>query len=218
VVVSVTDHGTGLTDEQVTRAFEPFYTTRVNGMGLGLPICQMIMDLHDGILSADRNGGQGMRFSFRLPALPGAAAAVDLGRTGRAVAAARRSRRTVVPTLHDRMALLSDLMLDLPERYNVARSSMPTREAGRVEGRDLCGDERITRHSSHASVMGRALRLASRARAARAAAQRHAAFPVAFFGAIRGKEGAIRPCADDFRHVLRTPAHRSCRGGDASRS
>jgi PAS domain S-box-containing protein len=76
VVVSVTDYGTGLTDEQVTRAFEPFYTTRVNGMGLGLPICQMIMDLHDGILAADRNGGQGMRFSFRLPALPSAAAAV----------------------------------------------------------------------------------------------------------------------------------------------
>ena len=35
VVVSVTDHGDGLTDEQVRRAFEPFFTTRVNGMGLG---------------------------------------------------------------------------------------------------------------------------------------------------------------------------------------
>jgi PAS domain S-box-containing protein len=70
VVVSVTDQGAGLTDEEVGRAFEPFFTTRPNGMGLGLPICQMIMDLHDGVLEAARNDGPGMRFSFTLPALP----------------------------------------------------------------------------------------------------------------------------------------------------
>jgi PAS domain S-box-containing protein len=74
VVVSVADQGAGLTDEEVARAFEPFFTTRVNGMGLGLPICQMIMDLHDGALGAARNDGHGMRFSFRLPALPSPAA------------------------------------------------------------------------------------------------------------------------------------------------
>ena len=70
VVVSVSDHGIGLTDEQVALAFEPFFTTRVNGMGLGLPICQMIMDLHDGSLGAHRSDGHGMRFFFKLPALP----------------------------------------------------------------------------------------------------------------------------------------------------
>ena len=68
VVVSVTDHGIGLTDEQMALAFEPFYTTKVNGMGLGLPICQMIMDLHDGSLGAERSAGHGMRFSFKLQA------------------------------------------------------------------------------------------------------------------------------------------------------
>ncbi len=77
VVVSVTDHGEGLTDEQLRRAFEPFFTTRVNGMGLGLPICQMIMDLHDGTLGASRVPGHGMTFSFTLPALPSPAAPVD---------------------------------------------------------------------------------------------------------------------------------------------
>ncbi len=77
VVVSVTDHGVGLTEEQVTRAFEPFFTTSVNGMGLGLPICQMIMDLHDGTLGADRRDGHGMRFSFKLPALPTDVATVE---------------------------------------------------------------------------------------------------------------------------------------------
>ena len=75
VVVSITDHGDGLTDEQVRRAFEPFFTTRANGMGLGLPICQMIMDLHDGTLAAYRGTGPGMTFSFTLPALPSPAAA-----------------------------------------------------------------------------------------------------------------------------------------------
>ncbi len=43
-------------------------------MGLGLPICQMIMDLHDGTLGADRPSGPGMTFSFTLPALASAAA------------------------------------------------------------------------------------------------------------------------------------------------
>ena len=84
VVVSVTDHGEGLTDEQVRRAFEPFFTTRVNGMGLGLPICEMILDLHDGTLGARRNDGYGMKFFFTLPALPSSAgdAVVVVSATG----------------------------------------------------------------------------------------------------------------------------------------
>ncbi len=79
VVVSVTDQGAGLTDEEVGKAFEPFFTTRVNGMGLGLPICQMIMHLHDGAIGAGRNG-HGMRFSFKLPALASADAGADAAR------------------------------------------------------------------------------------------------------------------------------------------
>ena len=71
VVVSVTDHGDGLTDEQVRRAFEPFFTTRVNGMGLGLPICQMIYGparRHPRRSSQRRGRNAGS--SFKLPALP----------------------------------------------------------------------------------------------------------------------------------------------------
>ena len=48
VRVSVIDHGVGLTDEQLPRMFEPFYTTKADGMGLGLAICQTIMNAHDG--------------------------------------------------------------------------------------------------------------------------------------------------------------------------
>ena len=83
VVVSVSDQGAGLTDEEVARAFEPFFTTRVNGMGLGLPICQMILDLHDGALEAAPNDGRGTRFSFRLPALPSSTAESPVAVSGR---------------------------------------------------------------------------------------------------------------------------------------
>jgi PAS domain S-box-containing protein len=76
VTVSVTDHGGGLTDEQITRAFEPFYTTKSTGMGLGLPICEMIMHFHDGTLRIDRNPDRGMTSSFGLLAASAVDAAV----------------------------------------------------------------------------------------------------------------------------------------------
>jgi PAS domain S-box-containing protein len=76
VTVSVTDHGAGLTDEQITRAFEPFYTTKTTGMGLGLPICEMIMHFHDGTIRIDRNPDRGMTSSFGLLAASAVDAAV----------------------------------------------------------------------------------------------------------------------------------------------
>ncbi len=70
VIVSVVDDGIGLTDEQLPRMFEPFYTTKPEGMGLGLAICQTIMNAHDGTVNVERNAGKGTTFSFSLPALP----------------------------------------------------------------------------------------------------------------------------------------------------
>ena len=70
VIVSVVDGGVGLTDEQLPRMFEPFYTTKPGGMGLGLAICQTIMNAHDGTVGVERNAGKGTTFSFSLPALP----------------------------------------------------------------------------------------------------------------------------------------------------
>ena len=68
--VSVTDLGVGLTEEQRDRVFEPFYTTKPHGMGLGLSICEMIVSGHDGTLTVDGHNGLGTTFSFGLPALP----------------------------------------------------------------------------------------------------------------------------------------------------
>jgi two-component system sensor kinase FixL len=70
VVVSVVDEGPGVPEEQMARVFEPFYTTKPDGMGLGLPICQTIAASHGGVLVAAHNTTRGMTFSLRLPVAP----------------------------------------------------------------------------------------------------------------------------------------------------
>jgi PAS domain S-box-containing protein len=69
ITVEVEDDGVGLTDEQLPRMFEPFYTTKPDGMGLGLAICQTILSAHDGSVDVSRNPGRGTTFSFSLPVL-----------------------------------------------------------------------------------------------------------------------------------------------------
>ncbi|MFQ3593198.1 MAG: ATP-binding protein [Gemmataceae bacterium] len=55
VLIEVRDNGPGLTPEQAQRIFEPFYTTKTKGTGLGMAICQRIVEAHGGQISA---GGQ----------------------------------------------------------------------------------------------------------------------------------------------------------------
>ena len=72
---SVSDSGPGLTAEQHERMFEPFYTTKPQGLGLGLSISRAIVRAHDGQLWGETRPG-GATFSIRLPTL-GAARAPD---------------------------------------------------------------------------------------------------------------------------------------------
>jgi PAS domain S-box-containing protein len=65
IVVEVCDYGPGLTDPE--RAFEPFYSTKQNGMGVGLAISRSIIQAHGGELSAANNPPQGTVLSFTLP-------------------------------------------------------------------------------------------------------------------------------------------------------
>jgi len=68
VVVAVSDNGIGLDNPET--AFEPFITTKPEGMGLGLAICRSIVADHSGRLSADRNVGFGTTFTVTLPMQP----------------------------------------------------------------------------------------------------------------------------------------------------
>jgi PAS domain S-box-containing protein len=68
VVVSVVDNGAGVSDDQLPFLFQPFFTTKPTGIGLGLSICRTIVASHGGSLEARRNRDDvGMTFSFSLP-------------------------------------------------------------------------------------------------------------------------------------------------------
>jgi PAS domain S-box-containing protein len=69
ILVTVRDHGCGLPKDHLDKVFDHFYSTKPNGMGMGLTIVRSIVEAHGGMLSAE-NTGDGARFSFRLPAGP----------------------------------------------------------------------------------------------------------------------------------------------------
>ena len=66
VLVAVRDSGPGLAPESVERLFEPFYTTKPGGLGMGLSICRSIIEAHHGRLWATANTPHGAVFQFTL--------------------------------------------------------------------------------------------------------------------------------------------------------
>ena len=67
VLLCVQDAGVGLKPEEMDRLFEPFYTTKPHGMGMGLAISRSIIEAHGGRLWAEPNQGPGATFLFSLP-------------------------------------------------------------------------------------------------------------------------------------------------------
>jgi len=65
--VSVTDGGPGLSAESAERVFDAFYTTKSNGLGMGLSISRSIIEAHGGRLWAENNLRRGATFSFTIP-------------------------------------------------------------------------------------------------------------------------------------------------------
>jgi C4-dicarboxylate-specific signal transduction histidine kinase len=68
VLVTVRDSGPGLAPAALERLFEAFYTTKPNGLGMGLSICRSIIEAHDGRLWASASVPRGATFQFTLPA------------------------------------------------------------------------------------------------------------------------------------------------------
>ncbi|MBL8481644.1 MAG: GHKL domain-containing protein, partial [Rhodocyclaceae bacterium] len=67
VAVSVADHGCGIAPAVAERLFEAFFTTKRDGMGMGLNICRSIMELHHGKLWHEARAGGGTVFHLFLP-------------------------------------------------------------------------------------------------------------------------------------------------------
>jgi FixJ family two-component response regulator/signal transduction histidine kinase len=68
VVAAVCDSGTGIAPEHLDSVFEPFWTTRKEGLGLGLAICRSIAQAHGGTISVEPNRDRGVTFRFAVPA------------------------------------------------------------------------------------------------------------------------------------------------------
>jgi signal transduction histidine kinase len=67
IVFAVHDSGPGLDQHDVERIFEPFYTTKSSGVGMGLAICRSIIHTHGGRIWAEANEPRGAIFRFTLP-------------------------------------------------------------------------------------------------------------------------------------------------------
>src|SRR6266849_500677 len=65
--ITVSDTGTGIAPEQVERIFQPFYTTKAHGIGLGLPISRRLVEDHHGALYVESQPGYGATFTVQLP-------------------------------------------------------------------------------------------------------------------------------------------------------
>jgi signal transduction histidine kinase len=69
VRVSVRDHGCGIPPERLSGIFNPFYTTKSTGLGMGLAICRRLIETHGGHIEARNHDEGGATFCFSLPAI-----------------------------------------------------------------------------------------------------------------------------------------------------
>ena len=67
ITISFTDTGVGISEEDLSKPFEPLYTTKAKGIGLGLAICKTIIEKHKGIIEVKSEIKKGSTFSIKLP-------------------------------------------------------------------------------------------------------------------------------------------------------
>jgi PAS domain S-box-containing protein len=68
LLIKITDTGKGMTEEQIRNVFEPFYTTKAQGLGLGMPYAKKIIEQHQGVIRVESKESAGTRILIELPA------------------------------------------------------------------------------------------------------------------------------------------------------
>ena len=68
-LLSITDNGTGIKEEDLPHLFDPFFSKKAKGMGLGLTTTQNIIQSHKGTIQATSQLGKGTTFTLRFPQL-----------------------------------------------------------------------------------------------------------------------------------------------------
>jgi C4-dicarboxylate-specific signal transduction histidine kinase len=68
--LSVSDLGSGIPEDKIEEIFEPFFTSKAEGMGMGLSIARTIIEAHNGLISANNRDHGGATFRIRLPLVP----------------------------------------------------------------------------------------------------------------------------------------------------
>jgi two-component system sensor histidine kinase AtoS len=63
----ISDTGSGISEENLSKIFEPYFSTKETGTGLGLAIVQKIVDVHNGSIDVKSTAGSGTSFTVRLP-------------------------------------------------------------------------------------------------------------------------------------------------------
>jgi len=94
VAIAISDNGIGIPEQFLSRIFDPYFTTKEKGSGLGLATSYSIVKNHEGIIDVSSQAGTGTLFTIYLPALPGSAAEADIGPA--AAPPARRGRILVM--------------------------------------------------------------------------------------------------------------------------
>jgi PAS domain S-box-containing protein len=100
VRIAVEDQGTGIPADRLTRIFDPFFSTRKDGSGLGLAVCYSIVKQHEGALTVESSPGAGTTFFIHLPASE-ARQAQDAPAGATPAGAPRRSRPRRVLVMDD---------------------------------------------------------------------------------------------------------------------
>jgi two-component system, LuxR family, sensor kinase FixL len=70
MLLEAQDSGPGIAKERLESIFDPFITSKTEGLGMGLSICRSIIERHGGKISAANNPGRGAKFSITLPVIP----------------------------------------------------------------------------------------------------------------------------------------------------